>query len=128
DSLTIPQIERDPDLAQVLDFNLCLDRTEKLLMGRPSNNERAEADRFLDLVEQKGRGYQARVDYLSAVSRAHAKDYDGAAELLKRLLDPETPYHGPTRTKVLYNAWNLALVPSKEIEKRVGWAEWQLRG
>lgn len=122
-SLTVEKVEREPDLAAVLDFAMCLDRAENLLNGRPSNNQLAEAERFLDLVEQKGRGYQARVDYLSAVSRAHAKDYDGAAELLKRLLDPETPYHGGVRKRVLYHAWHLALVPSKEMEKRVGWAE-----
>src|SRR5262245_51143444 len=127
-NLSVEKVERDPELAAVLDFSLCLDRAEALLMGRPTNNQRAEAERFLDLVEQKGRGFQARVDYLSAVSRAHAKDYDNAAELLKRLLSPETPYHGPVRKKVLYNAWHLALVPSKEIEKRVGWAELSLPG
>lgn len=123
DTLTVDKIERDPELVQVLDFNLCLDRAERLLNGRPTNNQRAEADRFLDLVEQKGRGFQARVDYLSAVSRAHARDYDGAAELLQRLLDPNTPYHGPVRNTVLYKGWFMALVPSKELEKRVGWAE-----
>lgn len=122
-NITVEKVERDPELAAVLDFDLCLDRAEALLNGRPTNNQRADADRFLDLVEQKGRGFQARVDYLTAVSRVHAKDYDGAADLLKRLLDPETPYHGGVRKQVLYNAWHLALVPSKEVEKRVGWAE-----
>lgn len=122
-NITLARIDADPRLAEVLDFSLCLDRAETLLRDRPTAEQRAEADRFLELVERKQPAYQARVDYLRAVAAAWGKDYDAAAESLRRLLDPEITYHPTVRRAVLYPAWNLALVSSAEIERRVGWKE-----
>ena len=43
-----------------------------------------------------------------------------AAETLRRLLDPETPYSGDTRRGVLFGAWDLALHLHPELVKRLG--------
>ncbi|MDB5312030.1 MAG: hypothetical protein JWO38_6232, partial [Gemmataceae bacterium] len=125
-NLSLATIEHDPGLTEILDFSLCLDRAQTFLVGArvPTPAERAEADRFLNLVGRKKPAYLARVDYLRAVSQTHAKDYDAAAGTLAKLLDPSTPdYHPGVRRQVLYPAWNLALKWSLEIERRVGWKE-----
>lgn len=124
-NLSLAQVEHDPQLTEILDFNLCLDRAQAFLVGiRPNPEQRAEAERFLKLVEQKKPAYQARVDYLRAVSFTHAKEFDSAAATLGMLLNPESPdYHPKVRSAVLYPAWNLALHWHPEIEKRVGWKE-----
>lgn len=125
-NLTLAKLDRDPEIVEVLDFGLCLDRAQAFLIGDrvPTAEQRAEAERFLELVERKKPAYQARVDYLRAISRTHARDYDAAAEILSTLLSPETPnYHPAVRKQVLLPAWNLALLWSQEIEKRVGWKE-----
>ena len=125
-TLSLAKLDREPELTEILDFNLCLDRAERLLFRErpPTPAERDEATRFLDLVQLKKPVYQARVDYLRAVMLTHARDYDAAAQTLSRLLDPETPgYHPVVREKVLFPAWTLALKWSQEIEKRVGWKE-----
>jgi tetratricopeptide (TPR) repeat protein len=126
-SLSLPTLQRDPDLVEVLDFTLCLDRASALLLNpnrAPTADERGEAGRFLDLVEQKKPVLQARVDYLRSVSLTHAKDYDAAAGTLRRLLDPETPYQGTiSRKNVLFPAWDLSLRLHPEVVKRIGWKE-----
>jgi tetratricopeptide (TPR) repeat protein len=125
-SLSLAKIESDPQLVEILDFGICLDRAEGYLIGGrvPTPDQRAEAERFLNLVERKKPVYQARIDYLRAVSFTHAKDYEAAAHTLSALLNPETPnYHPKVRQASLYPAWNLALLWSKEIEARVGWKE-----
>lgn len=124
-NLSLAKVERDPELVEILDFGLCLDRAQLFLLGgKPTPQQREEAERFLKLVEQKKPAYQARVDYLRAVNLVHGKEFDSAAAILHRLLDPATPgYHGGIRRSVLYPAWNLALNWHPEIEKRVGWNE-----
>lgn len=130
-SLSPAKIDRDPALADLLDFTLCLDRAQRYLLGDrpPGEAERVEAERFLTLVEQKKPVYQARVDYLRAVSLTHAREYDAAATVLAKLLDPEAAgYHATVRRAILLPAWNLALTWSREIEKRVGWKELEKPG
>jgi tetratricopeptide (TPR) repeat protein len=126
-SLSLTTIDREPELVEALDFALCLDRASALLLNpnrAPTAAERAEAGRFLELVERKKPVLMARVDYLRAVSLTHAKDYDAAADTLRRLLDPETPYQGTlSRKNVLFPAWNLALLLHPEVVKRLGWKE-----
>jgi hypothetical protein len=124
-NLSLAKVESDPQLTEILDFGLCLDRAQVFLIGiRPNPEQRAEAERFLKLVEQKKPAYQARVDYLRAVSQTHAKEFDAAAATLQRLLDPATPdYNRTIRNSILYPAWNLALSWHPEVEKRVGWNE-----
>ena len=121
DNLTLSKIDNDPELVNELDFSLCLDRAAVLLMPPtppPAQADRAEAERFLTLVEQKKPAYLARVDYLRVISRMHAKEYDSAAEILSRLLNPETPgYHPTVRKQVLFDAWDLALRTSSEARR-----------
>ncbi|MCI0705334.1 MAG: tetratricopeptide repeat protein [Planctomycetia bacterium] len=123
-NLTLSKLERDPDLVEELDFGLCLDRASALLMVPPTSEAREEADKFLNLVEQKKPAYMARVDYLRVVSFLHAKQYDTASETLGRLLSPETPgYHSVVRKQVLFDAWFLALDGPKKLVESLGWAE-----
>ena len=126
-NLTLTKIDNDPELVNELDFSLCLDRAATLLMPPnppPSPQARDEAERFLSLVEQKKPAYLARVDYLRVISRMHAKEYDAAAEILSRLLNPETPgYHPKVRNHVLFDAWDLALRLHPRLVERLGFAE-----
>lgn len=126
-NLTLAKIDNDPELADSLDFSLCLDRATALLMPPtppPTPVERGEAERFLTLVEQKKPAYSAQVDYLRVISLMHAKDYDGAAGILARLLNPETPgYHAGVRRHILFDAWDLALRVHPKLVERLGWDE-----
>ncbi len=124
DNLTLSTLNRHPDLVDELDFRLCLDRANVLLMTPPTPQARDEADRFLNLVEQKKPVYLARVDYLRVISLIHAKQYDSAADALGRLLSPETPdYHPTVRNTVLFDAWSLAIDGPKGLTERLGWPE-----
>jgi tetratricopeptide (TPR) repeat protein len=123
-NLTLSKLERDPDLINELDFGLCLDRASALLMVPPTPQAREEADKFLNLVEQKKPAYMARVDYLRVVSFLHAKQYDTAIETLGRLLSPETPgYHSVVRKQVLFDGWFLALDGPQKLVESLGWSE-----
>ncbi|MCS6866807.1 MAG: hypothetical protein RMJ56_08805 [Gemmataceae bacterium] len=123
-NLTLSTLENDPELVEALDFRLCLDRAAALLMTPPSPAARDEAEKFLNLVEKKKPALLARVDYLRAVALVHAKDYAAAAEVLSRVLNPETPgYHPAVRQQVLFEAWSLALDGPSPLTERLGWPE-----
>lgn len=123
-NLTLTKLDNDQELVDTLDFGLCLDRAAAIMSQPPTPEQRAEAERFLDLVERKKPAYLARVDYLRVVSLLHAKQPDAAAETLARLLNPETPgYHPVVRRKVLFDAWDLALRVHPKLVERLGWAE-----
>jgi tetratricopeptide (TPR) repeat protein len=123
-NLTLTKLDNDPELVNSLDFGLCLDRAAALMAQPPTADQRAEAERFLDLVERKKPAYLARVDYLRVIALLHAKQYDAAAEMLTRLLNPETPgYHPTVRKQVLFDAWDLALRLHPRLVERLGWAE-----
>lgn len=126
-ALTPTRLDHDPELLAELDFSLCLDRAAALLMPEvppPRPEDRAEAERFLNLVAQRAPAYLARVDYLRTISLLHAKDYDGAAATLARLLNPETPGYDPeVRRQVLFDAWDLALRLHPKLVERLGFAE-----
>jgi tetratricopeptide (TPR) repeat protein len=123
-NLTLTKLDNDPELVESLDFGLCLDRAASLLAQPPTVEQRTEAERFLDLVERKKPTYQARVDYLRVIALLHAKQHDAAADLLARLLNPETPgYHPTVRKQVLFDAWDLALRLHPRLVERLGWAE-----
>jgi tetratricopeptide (TPR) repeat protein len=116
----------DADTLKLLNFDFCLDLASGLLIKDrpPTDAERADAVRLLDLVDANKPAAGPRVDYLRAVGFAHAKEYDRAADVLGRLLDPETPYPEPaTRDVVLFEAWDLALRVHPELVKRLGPAE-----
>lgn len=107
----------------LLNFDISLAIAADALVGErpPTAEQRAEALRLLDLVERHKPTLLPRADYLRAVALTHAKDFDGAAAALTRLLDPETPYTDPgVRAKTLFPAWDLAVRLHPEIAKRVG--------
>lgn len=123
-NLTLSTLDRHPDLIESLDFRLCLDRANVLLMTPPTSAARDEADRFLNLVEKKKPVYLARVDYLRVISLIHSKQYDSASDALARLLSPETPgYHPTVRNALLFDAWLLAIDGPKGLTDRLGWGE-----
>jgi tetratricopeptide (TPR) repeat protein len=123
-NLTLSKLENDRELEAELDFGLCLDRASVLLMVPPTQQALVEAEKFLDLVTQKKPGYAARVDYLRVVALIHSKQYDSAAAVLSRLLDPETPgYNTGVRKQVLFDSWFLALDGPKPLTERLGWGE-----
>ena len=125
--LTPGRLDSDPELASHLDFTLCLARAESLLtppVPPPTADDRAEANRFLNLVAQRAPAYLARVDYLRVVEQTHGKQFDAAAETLSQLLNPDTPgYHRGVRNRILYDAWDMALRVHPRLVERLGWAE-----
>jgi tetratricopeptide (TPR) repeat protein len=126
--LTPELIVADPDLAQAVDYQLCLDQAAALLMHPPTPAQQQEAESFLQLVEQKQPALQARVDYLRVLSLLHAHRYEEAAALLTRLLDPSAPYVPTVRRRVLFDAWELALRLHPQMIERVGQTALQQRG
>lgn len=118
----VTQLPANSELLKHLDYGFCLDQATNDLIGSrpPSVSERDKAERLLALVEQQAPKYSARVDYLRAVSRTHAKQFDEAAAILSRLLDPESVYDPQSRNAVLFEAYDLALRLHPELIKRLG--------
>jgi tetratricopeptide (TPR) repeat protein len=118
----IQSLANDPEALALLDYGFCLDRAGQLLIGSgtPTAAARAEADRMLELIAVQKPEMAGRVDYLHAVSLTHAKHFDAAADLLRKLLDPESPYDGRYRKPVLFPAWDLALRLHPEIVAKLG--------
>lgn len=112
----------DPETLALLDYGFCLDRAQTLLISdhTPSDAERAEAGRMLDLVEKQQPKYAARSTYLRALLLTFGKQFDEAATALKVILDPAQPSEPVIRNAVLFDAWNLGLRLHPEITKRVG--------
>ncbi len=112
----------DEQTVGLLNFDFCLDIAQNLVIKdrTPTERERDEAARMLELVEQHRPDLLPRADYLRAVALTHAKQFDEAAGYLERLLDPETPYGGDLRKAVLFPAWDLALRIHPELVKRLG--------
>lgn len=112
----------DESTIRLLNFDFCLDLAEKLLIKdrAPTEGERTESSRMLDLVERYKPDQLPRADYLRAVSLTHGRRFDEAAGYLARLLNPETPYAGERRKAILFRAWDLALRLHPEIVARLG--------
>src|SRR5262245_28673326 len=118
----IQSLANDPAALALLDYGFCLDRAGALLIGSgtPTPAARAEADRMLELIAVQKPEMAGRVDYLRAVSLTHDKQFDAAADTLRRLLDPETPYGPRWRRPALFPAWDLALRLHPEVIARLG--------
>lgn len=118
----VTKLAPDAELLNHLDYGFCLDQATGYLIGEraPTPAEREKAERLLALVERQSPKLSARVDYLRAISCTHAKQFDPAAELLARLLDPETPYDAGVRKSVLFESYDLALRLHPELVKRLG--------
>lgn len=113
----------DPDTIRLLNFEFCLTVAKTYLVGDtpPTEKQRGEAIRLLDIVERYAPARRPTVDYLKAVAYCHAKDFDLAAGYLAQLLNPETPYpEGSNRNAVLFDAWALALRHHPRMVERLG--------
>ncbi|MFO0937794.1 MAG: hypothetical protein U0798_14920 [Gemmataceae bacterium] len=121
----VNSLANDPETLELLDFGFCLDRAESLLISdhTPTESERDEAGRMLELVEQRQPKLAPRTAYLRALWHTYGKRFDDAATQLKSLLDPAQTADRTIRDRVLFPAWNLALRLHPEIVKRVGEAE-----
>lgn len=121
----VASLPSDSPLLSHLDYGFCLNQATALLIGlrAPAASEREKADRMLTLVETQKPALLARIDYLRAISKTHAKQFDDAASTLSHLLDPEVPYDVTVRNEVLFDAWNLALRIHPELTERLGEAE-----
>jgi len=121
-ALNMQELERDPQLRELVDLDLCLDRAGSLLIqGKPSAGQMAEARALLNLVVSQRPSMRPSVDYWEAVAYTHQRQIDQAVELLEHVLDQE--YYGktnPERTKVLLQAWQLGLMLHGDIRNRVG--------
>ena len=115
----------DDETAKLLPFEFCLSMAGATLIGEraPTPAEREEAVKTLTVIEKHRPDLSARADYLRAVALTHAKQFDEAADTLRRLLDPDTPYAPDARRAVLFAAWDLALRLHPELVKRLGAAE-----
>ena len=124
-NLTLSKIDNDPQLVKESISPFASIAAATLLMPPlPLRASRPrEAEPVLSLVEQRSRRTCGRVDYLRVISRMHAKEYDQAAEVLSRLLNPESPgYHPKVRNHVLFDAWTWRQAPSA-TRRRLGFSE-----
>jgi tetratricopeptide (TPR) repeat protein len=116
------QVARDPELLELVDFDLCLERVAELLLpARPSAEHLAEAERLMKLIAGQRPRMQPRCDYWRAVSFLHQRRPDEAAELLVRVIGGHYPDpNNPHRQVILYQAWLLALLIHPDMKHRVG--------
>jgi tetratricopeptide (TPR) repeat protein len=121
-SIDLDAAAADPDLLELLDLDMCLDRAAHLLTaGRPTSPQLAEAGRLLDLVAARRPDLLAEAEYFRTVAAVHAGQIEDAAGHLTRLLDPGAwPPGDPSRRNVLLAAWQLALTRHGELTRTVG--------
>ena len=123
-NLNLQDLIHNAELMQMLDFDLCLDRARRLLLGdrTPSASQVEDARKLLRLVEENRPERSHEVNYWRAVADAHAGDLDAAATLLKELLDERKhpPADAPYRDPILTQAWHLALIGHAGLRQRVG--------
>jgi len=112
----------DETTISLLNFDFCLDLASGLVIKdtAPTEAERTEAIRMLDMIQKQKPDALARVDYLRTVTLTHAKQFDDAAGYLARLLDPEVPFEQNVRKTVLYDAWDLATRLHPALVERLG--------
>jgi hypothetical protein len=119
-----PQTLQDPDVLQLVDFNLCLNHAgELLLAGSPPPPARIDdALKLLNLVAEQRPAALPAVLYWRAVAHTHRQEFDQAANALRAMLDDHaaTPEQQPYRQPFLVPAWQLALTQHPELKKRLG--------
>ncbi|MCS7160024.1 MAG: tetratricopeptide repeat protein, partial [Gemmatales bacterium] len=128
--LTADLLAQQPQLRELLDLDLCLQRVaELLLQGSPSTSYLEEADKLLNLVLDQDPNRRPEVLYWRAVLLTHGKHYDSAAEALLELLDRRHwPGPSPSRDSILARAWQLALLAHDQLTRRVEELLWQIPG
>lgn len=124
--LQLSRLEREPETLSLLDFRMCLDRIKNLLASGqvPSDLQRSESGRLLDLVEHHRADWKPEVTYFRALLDTHDKNHDAAAEKLQYLLDPSNwDRTDASRDRALNDAWRLALQWHPSLRDRVGLPE-----
>lgn len=114
----------DDETAKLLPVEYCLETVTGTLIDAepPTEKQRDDALRMLDIVARQRPDLSPRVRYLRAVGLTHARQFDAAASELSAILDPaEQP--GAVRDGVLFPSWDLALRVHPELVKRLGAAE-----
>jgi tetratricopeptide (TPR) repeat protein len=114
----------DDETAKLLPVEYCLETVTGTLISAepPTEKQRDDALRMLDIVSRQRPDLSPRVRYLRAVGLTHARQFDAAATELSAILDPaERP--GAVRDGVLFPSWDLALRVHPELVKRLGTAE-----
>jgi tetratricopeptide (TPR) repeat protein len=129
-ALDLDKLAGDPQTLALVDFDLCLDRAGSLLLEpNPAPEKLAEAHRLLDLVLSQWPALKAPVAYWRTVAFTHARDLDGAAAELERVLDPaHAGAQDAQRRGVLFQAWQLALLLHDGLRQRVGIPQLQQPG
>lgn len=120
-SLDFNDLERNPELLALVDFQLCVDRAGLLLLTQPTEKKLADAHRLLDLVISQRPRFRPVVDYWRAVAYVHENKLEVAIPLLENLLDPSAhDPRDPYRRSILLNAWQLATTLHPVLTERVG--------
>lgn len=123
-------IAQQPDLLQLIDPQVCLDRAAVLLLADPPSPQNArEAVHLLELVDQREIGQRPRTLYWRAVAALQARDANSAAQRLAELLDSDRwPESNDIRDQTLFAAWRLALVLHPDMTRLVGESQLALPG
>lgn len=120
-SLDLDKLADDHQTLGLVDLDLCLSRAGALLLHKPDDAQRNEADRLLVLVERLQPARRPQVQYWRAVAATHGHDIEAAAQLLEHVLDPAHHGHDDAhRQAVLLPAWQLALRLHAGLRERVG--------
>jgi tetratricopeptide (TPR) repeat protein len=121
-ALDFEQLHNDPELLNLVDFDLCVERAGSLLVaGKPTADRMSEARRLLQLVLSQRADLAPAVEYWRAVADLHDQRYDEAETGLRNVLDPaHFGRDNPARRDVLMSAWRLALLLHPEMQRRVG--------
>jgi tetratricopeptide (TPR) repeat protein len=129
-ALDLTALSGDPQMIELLDFALCLERAGALLLEpKPSTEKLQESNRLLDLVESQRPGLGAPVHYWRAVAHTHERRFDQAADELRQVLDPRGyEANDKPRAQILLQAWLLAVRLHTELARRVGTPELALPG
>ncbi|MCI0682800.1 MAG: hypothetical protein L0Y71_11925 [Gemmataceae bacterium] len=116
--LDVELLRKEPEILQVIDYRLCLERVAELLLGdKPQPAQLAEALRLLELTSGQRPDLETCCQYWRAVAYTHQKQFELAASNLEGLL--QTPDNKSRRT-VDFAGWQLALFLHPELKRRVG--------
>ena len=118
------ELQQQPQLLALLDFELCLQRVRSLLLqsNAPSADQLQEALQLLTLILDQRPHWQPIVYYWRAVAHTHAGELAKAGDELQSLL-AETNYSQEqlqARDQIHLLAWQLALRLHPQLRQRVG--------